>query len=334
MAVHPQQWSVYSTEQMSRVSDVIRQFIPTESGEPIEEQIFPWSMDGLKQKMQKPIPLHEADPETISNIIQMMCVEMQHWFGYTAMANMTSNEEIKKQLVTIARAEHIHHMMLMSLLPAPHEPVQGVLEGELAMLGSYAMCMANEPNDAVRSAFQTIFNDHLQHAEYAAQKVNSVGCATCNADMMSGGCDLSGGTPIEKQFMKPEDTIWQGNFGGSYDKNNVDPQTLINIDMGRAGEAAAYDLYHCAMSNVSDADVRMNFAAFESIEGQHAAILGSLVDPSETPVERALIHEQVEIRNYQRLMDEERDSRAKKVFQDLYREDLEQARIIGEFVQR
>ncbi|MHB0999338.1 MAG: hypothetical protein ACYC27_08825 [Armatimonadota bacterium] len=319
--------SVRLMEELQTISDTYRQFIPTEEGESLEEQIFPWSMDGIRQKMNQPLPAHDGDPRTMWNIIQMMAVEAQHWFDYHAYAKMTSNPEFKSLLVSLARAEHVHHQMLMSLIPKPHDASEMVLLGEMALIASYHMAMNNEPNDAIKSAFKHISDDHMQHAQFAVQMVQSKGC---DPAAMTGKMDLSEARPIEKQFMRPNDVIWQGRFDGSYHKNDVHPQTLINVDMALAGETAAWDKYSCAMKNTDDMNTRTNYAAFQSIEDQHASILGSIKDPMETILDRSLVHEQVEIQNYGMLMMNETNPQVKKVFADLYNEDMEQARLFGQ----
>jgi rubrerythrin len=240
---------------------------------------------------------------------------------------MTGDKRLKSLLGEIARAEHLHLWKLASLMPAAHVPAEAVLIGEIAILCGYSMCMASEQNDTVKSAFQYIFADHQFHAEYLAGQVQSLGC---DPGTLTGGGDLSGGRPIEKQFMKPEDTIWKGNFGGSYNKRNVDAQTLVNVDMSLAGETAAWDSYLSAAKFETNDEIKTHFAGFSSVEDQHVSIIGSLKDTTETPLERALVHEQVEVQSYQMLIDCETNSQVKKVFQELYREDLEQARLFGQ----
>lgn len=328
MAVHIEEWAVVLMNNMFSVGDAYRQLIPTDRGEAMQEQIYPWNMDGIKENMQNRLPAHEVDPETISNIINMMAVEIQHWVDYSTYAKMTNDERFKGLLNELARAEHMHHLKLMSLLPVPHAPSELVLEGEAAILSAYGLCMSREPDTVISNAFEHIFKDHQQHAEFAAQNVQKGGC---DVNTITGGAELSGGRPINEQFMRPADTIWQGNFGGSYDKNNVDPLTLINVDMALAGEVAVWDMYHCAMTNEGDINNCQNFAGFQSVESQHVAILGSIKDPAETPLERSLVHESVEISTYAVLKNTETNEQVRKVFDDLYREDMEQGWLLGQF---
>jgi rubrerythrin len=100
--------------------------------------------------------------------------------------------------------------------------------------------------------------------------------------------------------------------------------------MALAGELAAWDMYHCAMTNEGDMNNKANFAAFQSVESQHAAILGSIKDPSETPLERALVHEAVEISMYGMLKNSEPNEQARKVFADLHKQDMEQGYQFGQ----
>ena len=235
---------------------------------------------------------------------------------------------MKSLLGRLARAEHVHHMKLMSLVPVPHAPSESVLALETAILTAYQSCIETEPNDSIKNAFTHIFDDHVAHAEFAATDVQQKGC---RPESYTGGADLRGGRRMEKQFMRVEDTIWQGNFDGCCSKDTVDPQTLFNVDISLAGEMAAWHGYHCAFENTSEDKIRMAWAAFQSIEGQHAGILGSLRDPTESMLERALVHEHVEMQNYGMMMDADVHPRLKEVFEDLYEADLQQAWELGCF---
>lgn len=312
---------------MMSVGDVYRQFIPDEHGEPLEEQIFPWSVEGIQQKKQQRLDPEQMDPMTISRILQMKAVEMQHWTEYLAHAKMITDERLKKLLNSVAWAEHMHYLKLLSLLPVPKSPSQAVLKGEISLIHGYDMCLQNEPNDSIRSAFQHIQHDHKQHAEFAAQQLHSQGM---DVQKSTGGIDISGGRPLEQQFMKPDDCIWQGQFDGVYKKDSVDPQTLVNVDMSLAGEMAAWTTYGCASLFEHDDGITTHFAAFSSVENQHVSILSSIKDPTETILERALVHEQVEMQNYHKMMEQESHPEVREVFEHLYREDMEQARRLGE----
>ena len=319
--------AVRMADMMQTVSDVYRQFIPSEKGESLDEQIYPWSLDGINKAMKEPFKPHELDPQSLAFCMQMMAVESQHWLDYHAWSEWVSDKELKSLLGQLARAEHVHHMKLMSLIPVPHAPSEAVLSMETAILMAYQNCTETEPNDSIKNAFNHIFQDHLMHAEFAATDVQKKGC---DPTTITGGADFSGGRRIEKQFMKVEDTIWQGKFDGCYSKDTVDPQTLVNVDMSMAGEVAAWHGYHCAMENTEEANMRMAWGAFRSIEDQHIGILGSLRDPTEGLLERSLVHEQVEVQNYKMMMDMDINPDVKELFEDLYKEDLQQAWELGQ----
>lgn len=329
MAVQKQDWSQGDKGQALCVGDLYQSFIPSQKGEPLSEQILPWGADGIRKDMQTPVPMHSGDPMTLSNVIRMMAVEMQHWHDYLHFAQWTKNADFKRLLVSLAAAEQIHHLKLSSLIPSAHDPSEMVLASEMGLLNAYCGALACEPDDSIKNAFKMLFNDHLEHADYAAKRVVKMGCPV---DSLTGGADLSEGKPIERQFLRPDDTIWEGRFDGSYSKDTVQAITLTNVDLACAGELTAWEIYQSALLDTSEQEIRSDFAAFQSVEHQHSAILDSIVDPSETPLERALVHEQTEIINYQILMDEESNPQVQKVFADLYKEDLEHARLLGELI--
>lgn len=329
MAARTKEWSAQFEQGMHQVGNVFKQFIPGKEGESLDDQIFNWNREGFKRDMQKPLTIHTSDPTTISNIIQMMAIEMQHWVDYNSFANSVSDPELKNLLLRLARAEEIHQLKLMSLLPKPHDSSEAILNSEVAILSAYSQFIDTEQNEQVKKAFNLMFTDHLLHAEYAAGIVNKLGC---DVDTFTGGADLSGGKPLNSEFMTSEDTVWNGSYKGAYDKNSADPMTMIHVDMSLASEQYAWDGYTFALTSTDDEDARVQYGSFRSVEGQHVAIAGSLQDTNETPLERALLHEAAEISSYCIKMNCEQDKQVKTLFAELYKEDLEHARLLGQFV--
>lgn len=317
-------------QMITSTGEVYRRFIPKEEGESLEEQLYPWNTEGLRQKMaEKPLTMADLSHKTMTNILQMRAVEVQHWHDYHAYSKMISDPDFKKLMNAISWAEHLHHVKLQSLLPPVKAPSESVLMEEMALIMGYQMGVNTEPDDSIKNAFEHIVQDHKLHAEYAAQPAKRSGT---DVDRIIGGMDISGGRPLEQQYMRPDDTMWQGQFDGVYKKDSVNPQTLVNVDMCLAGELSAWMGYGCASKFETDQSVKLHYAAFENIEDQHISILGSIKDPTESVLERTLVHEQVEMQEYKRMMEEEEHPQVRKVFEDLYREDMEQARLFGQFV--
>lgn len=312
---------------MTSVGDVYREFIPSEEGESLDEQIYPWGFEGLSEKLYEPLPVSDLSPQTVTNILQMRSTEMHHWMDYMMFAQMVTEQKFKKLLNSIAWVEHLHFWKLHSLLPAAELPSEDVLKGELALMACYDMAIQTEPNEDIKQAFQQMRMDHLYHAEYAANQVQSV---RTDLNRITGGKDLGGGRPLNEQFTKPENTFWKGSFRGVYDKSSVEPQTLINVDMVQSGELAAWNMYGSAASWEKDVTVKLHFSAFSGVENQHVSILGSIKDPGESLLEKALVHERVEMHGYSQLIQNEPNETVRKVFEDLYEEDKEHARLFGQ----
>ena len=113
-------------QMMTSVGDAFRQLITTEKGESLDEQLYPRSTEGVVKRLHKPLDPQEVNPTTISNILLMRAVEMQHWMDYHAYAMMVSDEELKSLLTKVAIAEHNHVLELQSLLPTPAVPARGI----------------------------------------------------------------------------------------------------------------------------------------------------------------------------------------------------------------
>lgn len=317
-----------SERAMMSVSDVYRGLIPSEQGTPLDEQIYPWSYEGFQKKSaEKPLSMEEADLKTIVFLLAMQAVETQNWMDYHSFARMVTDERFKKLLNSIAWAEQAHVMKISSLLPPAQDPIGVLLIGEITAVLGYNIWIENEPNSAVKEAFQHIVQDHKEHARYAVQQAKTAGL---DVSKLISGLDFSGARLYKEQFMKPDDAAWQGHFDGVYKKGSVDPQTLVNVDVALAAERWAWHAYQCAATFEQNTNLAFDFRAISSVENQHVSILSSLKDPTESILERAIVHEKAEMQLFGMLKDSESNPVVRQAYQQLYKEDLEQARLFGD----
>jgi rubrerythrin len=82
-----------------------------------------------------------------------------------------------------------------------------------------------------------------------------------------------------------------------------------------AGENQTHDYYMTVGPTFSDPIARQLYAEIASIEEQHVTQYESIIDPTETWLEKWLMHEATEVYNYWSCFEQEDDRRAKSIWE-------------------
>jgi hypothetical protein len=100
-----------------------------------------------------------------------------------------------------------------------------------------------------------------------------------------------------------------------YDKDKTSPQTKVNILTVLSGEQQTHNFYAEHGFMYGDKILRETYAEIKDVEEEHVTMYESLIDPSETMFEKALLHEFTEVCNYYTCMEDETDDRIKKYWE-------------------
>ena len=118
------------------------------------------------------------------------------------------------------------------------------------------------------------------------------------------------GRPTAEEHRHPDDDLRE-----PYDRRTAHPLTKLNALTLVAGEHQTHDYYMHVGPLFADPVARLLYAEIASIEEQHVTQYESLTDPSETWLEKWLLHEATEVWNYWSCLQDEGDPRLKAVWQ-------------------
>jgi hypothetical protein len=137
--------------------------------------------------------------------------------------------------------------------------------------------------------------------------------------------DITPGRPTAEEHRAPEDDL--RNY---YQKKTAEPLTKLHALTIRDSEFQTHDYYMNIGPLFSDPVARQLYAEIASIEEQHVTQYESIIDPSETWLEKWLLHEAMEAYNYYGCMQQESNSRIKAIWERMLDYELGQVQYVME----
>jgi hypothetical protein len=122
--------------------------------------------------------------------------------------------------------------------------------------------------------------------------------------------DILPGRPTKVEHRDPSDDL-----RASYDRATAQPLTKLNAMTLMASEHQTHDYYMSIGPGFSDPVARQLYAEIASIEEQHTTQYESIIDPTESWLEKWLLHEAMEVYNYWSCLQQESNSRIKAIWQ-------------------
>src|SRR5690606_5338518 len=122
--------------------------------------------------------------------------------------------------------------------------------------------------------------------------------------------DVLPGRPTIEEHRAPEDELRD-----HYDHKTADPISKLNALTIFSGEYQTRDYYMNIGPTFSDPVARALYAEIASIEEQHVTQYGSIIDPTETWLEKWMLYEANEVYNYYSCVASETNPRIKAIWE-------------------
>ena len=120
----------------------------------------------------------------------------------------------------------------------------------------------------------------------------------------------------------------------AYDKNTATPQTKVNILTLVSAEQQTHNYYAEHGYEYGSETLRETYAEIKDVEEEHVTMYESLIDATETPFEKLLLHEFTEVCTYYNCMQDESDLRMKSIWEEFLSYELEHLRIAGDLLKK
>src|SRR5687767_15320207 len=273
-----------------------------EKGTPLDKQVFTW-----RDLVRTPTSKLDDDAFTRVRIILMNGIESNAIRTSHGMARML-NGNFRLPLAKVRRVEQHQQTMVNWLLPADLSPLETTIGFEQVAIEVTASVAQHEPDAYLAQVYRFGLLEDFDHLYRFSALMDRVMGADAN-NIIQNYSDIMPGRPTMVEHRAPEDDLRE-----HYDCTTADPLTKLHALTITAAENQTHDYYMTIGPMFADPIARQLYAEIASIEEQHTTQYESLLDPSESPLEKWLMHEAMEVYNYFGCMEYETNPRIKEIW--------------------
>jgi rubrerythrin len=271
-------------------------------GCPLEQQRFTW-----RDMVGKPISKLDDDAYTRIRVILMNGIETQA-VRFKGMSMML-NGDLRVSLANMKRSEHHQQTMVNWLLGSDHSPLETTIAYEQVAIEVTASLAQNEPDPYLAQTYRYGLLEDFDHLFRYSALLDRLEGKDAN-NITQSYTDIHPGRATIDQHRAPIDDVRR-----PYDRALAAPISKINALTLVAGEWQTHDYYMNIGPQFADPVARQLYAEIASIEDQHVTQYSSLIDPSESLMEKWLLHEAMEAYNYYSCVQYESNPRLKAIWE-------------------
>ena len=272
-----------------------------EKGVPLEQQRFTW-----RDMVRAPTSKLDDDAFTRVRIILMNGLETEANRFSHACARM--NRDLQLPLARVRRVEQHQQTLVNWLLPADLSPIETTLAYEQVAIEVTASVALREPDAYMAQVYRYGLLEDFDHLYRFAALYDRVAGGDAN-NILQSYSDIMPGRPTVVEHRDPADDLRE-----YYDRRAADPLTKLHAVTIMASENQTHDYYMNIGPLFADPLARQLYAEIASIEEQHTTQYESIIDASETWMEKWLMHEAMEVYNYMGCSQQETNPRVKAVW--------------------
>ncbi len=290
-------------------------------GTPLEAQRFTW-----KDLVRPPYSKLDDDAFTRVRVILMNGIETEALRFSHACSRM--NPELQRDLARIRRIEHHQQTMVNWLNPADQSPLETTIGYEQVAIEVTASVALAEPDPYQAQTYRFGLLEDFDHMYRYAALMDRVEGKDAN-NILQSYTDILPGRPTSVEHRHPHDDLRR-----HYDKGTAALVTKLHALTIMAGEYQTHDYYMNIGPTFSDPLARLVYAEIASIEEQHVTQYESLADPTESWLEKWLLHEANEVYNYWSCVESEENPRIKAIWERFLDYELGQLQHVAELLAR
>lgn len=273
-----------------------------DKGASLESQRFTW-----KELVQKPISKLNDDAFTRVRVILMNGIELESLRFSHSFARQ--NKEMQLPLAKLRRTDQHQATMVNWLLGADHSPLETTIGYEQVAIEVTAAVAQKEPDPYLAQVYRYGLLEDFDHMYRYSALMDRLEGKDAN-NILQNYTDIIPGRPTMFEHRDPEDELRH-----NYDKTKADFLTKLHALTIMSGEQQTHNYYMNIGPLFTDPTARQLYAEIASIEEQHVTQYESIIDPSETLMEKWLMHEANSVYNYWSCVAYESNPRIKAIWE-------------------
>jgi rubrerythrin len=274
----------------------------TTKGTPLDQQKFTW-----RDIVQQPISKLDDDAFTRVRVILMNGIELEALRFQHSFARM--NGEQRVALAQVRRKEQHQATMVNWLLSSDHSTLETTIGYEQVAIEVTASVAQTEPDPYLAQVYRYGLLEDFDHMYRYSALMDRVEGKDAN-NILQSYTDILPGRPTVDEHRSPENDL-----RNPYDKKQAAPLTKLHALTIMAAEQQTHNFYMNVGPTYADPVARQLYAEIAHIEEQHVTQYESIMDPTETWMEKWLLHEATEVYNYYGCVAQESNPRIKAVWE-------------------
>ena len=288
-----------------------------DKGVSLDRQRFTW-----KELVQPSYSKLDDDAFTRVRVILMNGIESEALRFSHACARM--NAALQLPLARVRRVEQHQQTLVNWLNPADQTPLETTIGFEQVAIEVTSSVAQHEPDPYLAQVYRFGLLEDFDHMYRYAALMDRVEGKDANT-LLQAYTDILPGRPTSIEHRHPTDDLRR-----AYDRRRADPVTKLNALTIMAGEHQTHDYYMTVGPTFSDPIARQLYAEIASIEEQHVTQYESIIDATETWLEKWLLHEATEAYNYWSCVESEGNPRVKRIWERFLDYELGHVRFVAE----
>lgn len=294
-----------------------------EKGIPFDKQLRTWH-----DIVKRPYNRVEVDCYTRTRQILMNGIETEAWNFKHHFGRICNDLELVKKIAQIRKIENTQQNTVNWLAPACQTVLDTTLGYEQVAVDLTAWLAQNEPDNYVRETFNFGLLEDFDHLYRYSQWAYLTEGKNPN-DILQHQTDVIIGRPTQNHHNCNAIRIRK-----HYDKTKTSPQTKVNILTLLSGEQQTHNYYAEHGFMYGNDDLRRTYAEICDVEEEHVTMYESLIDPTETMLEKWVLHEFTEVCTYYNCYKDEVDEKIKQVWEEFLAMEIEHLKIAAEFFEK
>lgn len=290
-------------------------------GRPIEDQFMNWNT-----MIKPPYDKDKVDAYTRTRVILMNGIENNAVITSHAMARMTENDEIKRKLAIIRRADSQHQETVDWLNPGNQSVLETTIGYEQVAVDLTANLAKNEPEDYFRQVLDFAFLEDFDHLYRYSMLMKMLEDKDAEK-IVQGKTEIKPGRPTSVEHRHPDDEMRL-----HFDKNSVHVKSWMNYFTIVSGEQQTMLYYRTHGANLENDLARKLYAEIAEIEEQHVSQYENIGDPTATPLQIATLLQLNEAYNYYSAMQTETDQRIRSIWAEFCAHEIEHFNMCNELM--
>jgi rubrerythrin/hemerythrin superfamily protein len=278
---------------------------------PLEEGIRNW--DELVQRAydKKTVDAYSRCRVILMNGIELNATMMSH-----NIARLTADDEVKRVMAMIRRADSQHQQLVNWLNPADSTVIETTIAFEQVAVDLTSDLAQNEPDPYVKQALDFALLEDFDHL-YRYGCLMELMLGKDPNEVTQGFTEVKPGRPTIEEHRHPDDSMRK-----TYDKNAAELKTKMNYFTIVSAEQETMNFYKEHGNMYEDPLARKLYTEIAEIEQQHVTQYENLGDPTETMLEKLTMMQLCEAYNYYSCAQSETDKRLKVLWEQLLEEEM------------